>query len=276
MKKHQPYTIIGRKKEASLIESCLNMDRNILIEGPVGVGKTYLVSVLCKKLNKNVFRVDGDSRYTEQKLIGYFDPPLVLKRGYKDDVFVYGPLLEAMREGAILFINELNRMPEGIQNILLPAIDEKLIYIPRLGTIRAKEGFSLIATMNPREFVATSHISEAVLDRFECIFLDYQSEDEEKQILRSQIATTPVNEELLEWAIQAVRKTRSNSNIKRGASIRAAISAYNIALERGASWEAFCEACEIAIMNRIEFSVEAFEGESKEVLKEILEDTKKK
>lgn len=275
MKQSKPHKIIGREKEASLIESCLRIDKNILIEGPVGIGKTYLASVICEKLNRKVYRVDGDSRYTEQKLVGYFDPPLVLKKGYKKDVFVHGPLLEAMQEGAILFINELNRMPEGIQNILLPAIDEKLLHVPRLGTVQAKEGFSLIATMNPREFVATSHISEAVLDRFECIFLDYQSEAEEKLILRSKIEDS-VNEALLDWSIRAVRKTRENPNMKRGASIRAAMSIYTIALERGGSWEAFCEACEIALMNRIELSVEAFEGETKSILNEILEAAKKK
>src|SRR5271154_2494238 len=87
-----------------------------------------------------------------------------------------------MRQGAILFINELNRMPEAVQNILLPPIDEGLVQIPQLGEVRAKDGFLVIATQNPREFVATSHLSEALMDRMEWVRLDYQSFNEEREI----------------------------------------------------------------------------------------------
>ncbi|MFX4377283.1 AAA family ATPase, partial [Acinetobacter baumannii] len=88
----------------------------------------------------------------EHKLTGWFDPPTVLKKGYGKDSYFDGPLAEAMRKGAILFVNELNRLPEGEQNVLLPALDEKRLEIPRIGELAAKEGFTVIATQNPREF----------------------------------------------------------------------------------------------------------------------------
>ncbi|MCX7039459.1 MAG: MoxR family ATPase, partial [Spirochaetes bacterium] len=104
---------------------------HLLLEGPVGVGKTTVALAVCRHLGRETVRVDGDERYTENKMTGWFDPPLVLKVGYGEESFFPGPLVRAMREGAVLFINELNRMPESVQNVLLPALDEHLLILPR-------------------------------------------------------------------------------------------------------------------------------------------------
>src|SRR5258708_7541181 len=159
------FALVGRQTELGQLEACLRAQRNVLLEGPVGVGKTHLALAVTARLGRPVFRIDGDGRYSEQKLSGWFDPPTVIKKGFSEDAFVPGPLVEAMRSGGILFINELNRLPEGVQNVLLPAIDERVIVVPRLGQIPAKNGFLVVATQNPKEFVATSHLSEAILDR---------------------------------------------------------------------------------------------------------------
>ncbi|MFW5724164.1 MAG: AAA family ATPase, partial [Halochromatium sp.] len=84
-----------------------------------GVGKSVLAEALAEHLGRELFRVDGDERYTEQKMIGWFDPALVIKEGYRPEHFIEGPLLGAMRTGGILFVNEINRMPESVQNVLL-------------------------------------------------------------------------------------------------------------------------------------------------------------
>ena len=116
---------------------------------------------------RRTIRVDGDDRFSESRLAGWFDPPLVLRLGYGKDAFVAGPLVRAMREGSVLFLNELNRLPEAAQNLLLPALDEGLVEVPHLGEVRAAEGFQVVATQNPAEYVATGHLSEALRDRFE-------------------------------------------------------------------------------------------------------------
>ena len=128
-------------------------------------------------------RVDGDDRFTESRLAGWFDPPLVLRLGYHEEAFVSGPLLRAMREGRVLFLNELNRLPEAAQNLLLPALDEGVVQVPHLGEVRAVEGFQVVATQNPAEYVATGHLSEAIRDRFEHLELGYQSAAEEEPIV---------------------------------------------------------------------------------------------
>ncbi|MDR3605908.1 MAG: MoxR family ATPase [Oligoflexia bacterium] len=253
--------IVGREKELLGVRACLSAGRNVLIEGPVGIGKTHLALAVARALGRPVFRVDGDNRYTEQKLSGWFDPPSVIKTGFNAESFFAGPLVEAMRAGGILFINELNRLPEGVQNVLLPAIDEGMIIVPRLGEIRAKEGFLVIATQNPKEFVATSHLSEAILDRFELIVLDYQSETEELRIVLDQLGDSSAPAQALSLAaVRIARITRNHPRVRRGASVRAALSIAKIGsvlLASGKSLqEAFAEAVLLALPTRIEIERE--------------------
>lgn len=276
---HKDYGLVGRDSEVESLVHCVRAGKHVLLEGPVGVGKTFLVSAVADLLGKEVVRVDGDSRYTEQKLTGWFDPPTVLKKGYGKDAYFDGPLAQAMRAGSLLFVNEMNRMPEGVQNVLLPALDERRLEIPRIGLLQAKEGFALIATQNPREFVATSHLSEALLDRFELITLGYQSEQDERDILKGATSfkeKAKGDTELLEWSLQLVRATRSSPLFKRGASIRAAISLYDIAQSMGGGWETFLRAALIALPTRVELSEEGIEQGFKNAIESLAEQAKKK
>lgn len=253
--------LFGRTDELAQVRACLKAQRNVLLEGPVGVGKTHLALAVTQELGLPVFRIDGDSRYSEQKLSGWFDPPTVIKKGFGKDAFIPGPLVQAMQEGGILFINELNRLPEGVQNILLPAIDERMILVPRLGEIRAKEGFLVIATQNPKEFVATSHLSEAILDRFELVVLDYQTEEEETSIVSDRIQPKGSDEKSLALAaVRIARMTREHPKIRRGASVRAALSVAEIGavfMRQGESLEdSFLKAVILALPTRIEMEHE--------------------
>jgi MoxR-like ATPase len=258
--------LVGRGQEISKIRACLEAKRNVLLEGPVGVGKTHLALAVTQDLGIPVFRVDGDNRYSEQKLAGWFDPPTVIKKGFSSEAFMPGPLVEAMRKGGVLFINELNRLPEGVQNILLPAIDERIIIVPRLGEIRAAPGFLVIATQNPKEFVATSHLSEAILDRFELVVLDYQDEAEEVSIVKERLELQGKLQEkavlLPLAAVRLARYTRMHPRVKRGASVRAALSVGEIACVLMKSQnqdlrEAFLTAALMALPTRIEIEREA-------------------
>lgn len=243
----QKNKIVGRKKEWEALKKAISLNRNILIEGPVGVGKTFLVREVLKVMGRDFERVDGDTRYTESKLTGWFDPPLVLKKGYVADCFIDGPLVSAMREGKVLFINELNRMPEAVQNILLPAMDERHITIPKLGKVDAKPGFLVVATQNPREFTATNAVSEALLDRFEMLTLSYQSREEELEIASTQ-NERKISADKLERIVDIVRATRNHPAVKRGASIRAALAIATLVMG-GMELE---EACLMALPSRIE------------------------
>lgn len=242
----------------------LRLKRNLLIEGPVGVGKTFLVLEALKELGLEHERVDGDTRYTEQKLTGWYDPPLVLAKGYSEETFVAGPLIQAMRKGTVLFINELNRLPEAVQNILLPAMDERQVVVPKMGTVKAEPGFLVIATQNPREFTATHALSEALLDRFEMLWLDYQSYEEELKILKDSQPSwkgkiTP------ERILDLVRATRSHQALKRGASIRAGLALADL-LSGGMSLR---DAALLALPSRIELL--SSEDNVRDIILELLE-----
>ena len=220
--------IVGRTPETEALFACLDAGRHVLLEGPVGVGKTVLASAVSHALGRGMVRVDGDGRYTEAKLVGSFDPPAVLATGYRPESFLPGPLVRAMRDGAVLFVNELNRMPEGVQNVLLPAMDEGHLHVPNLGDVRAATGFAVIATQNPAEFVATGALSEALLDRFELVRLDHQSEEDERAIVTKDARTAP-SVEIVAQAVALVRATRDDPRIRRGASVRAAVAIADIA-----------------------------------------------
>jgi magnesium chelatase subunit D len=223
----EQHGIVGREEELALALAVLESGRHLLLEGPVGVGKTTIALAVCQHLGRHTVRVDGDDRYSEAKLTGWFDPPLVLSAGYGEESFNAGPLVEAMRAGAVLFINELNRMPETVQNVLLPALDERRIGVPHLGEVHAAPGFQVIATQNPVEYVATGHLSEALRDRFEHLSLVYQAKDEEMAIVAAESGLDePV---LIDMAVRLARATRDHPRIRKGASVRAAIATVQIA-----------------------------------------------
>lgn len=263
--------LIGRATEKKLIETMIRGGKHILLEGPVGVGKTTLALHIASELGRGVVRIDGDGRFTEQKLVGSFDPKLVMEQGFVRESFLPGPLFEAMTEGKLLLINELNRMPEMVQNVLLPALDEGLIQVPYLGEIRAKPGFLLVATQNPREFVATSPLSEALLDRLEWVGIEPMSEAEELAIVTAQVQTAgrAVDPSSVLRAVTLVRLTRTHPKIRRGASIRAAISLAQLSDAKDA--EGFWATAKSVLANRMELMAGKFGQQSfSKLLDELL------
>jgi len=268
--------IVGRARELELALAVLGSGRHLLLEGPVGVGKTTVALAVCDHLERKTIRIDGDERYTESKLTGWFDPPLVLKSGYGEGSFFPGPLVQAMREGAVLFINELNRMPESVQNVLLPVLDERFLILPRIGEVSARDGFQVIATQNPVEYIATGHLSEALKDRFEHIPLRPQDEGEEIQIVRRD--TGSGDEELIRTAVAIVRMTRSHPRFRKGASVRAAASIVSIAERLAAGGGPPAEALRAAALTALAARVELRDEEDADLgaaLDEILASVKK-
>jgi MoxR-like ATPase len=264
--------IVGRADELSMALAVLLCGRHLLLEGPVGVGKTTVALAVCAHIGRGVVRVDGDDRYSESKLTGWFDPPLVLAKGYCDDTFFAGPLVQAMREGSVLFINELNRMPEAVQNVLLPALDEGLLIVPRIGEVRAAPGFQVVATQNPVEYIATGHLSEALRDRFEHVGLDYQDVDEETEIVRRETGCDDLA--LIDATVALTRATRSDPRFRKGASVRAAIAMVALAVRTGGD-DALRRAAGAALPTRVELR-DATDSPLPDVLDALVEDTRKK
>ena len=66
------HKIVGRKDEITLSLLAAKAGKHILLEGAVGVGKTTIALAVASHLERSFIRIDGDERYTEQKLSGWF------------------------------------------------------------------------------------------------------------------------------------------------------------------------------------------------------------
>jgi MoxR-like ATPase len=267
----EKYNIVGRMVELKKCLAAKLANRHILLEGDVGVGKTTLAHALASYFTQNLERVDGDERYSSAKLVGHFDPPMVIEMGYSWDSFHTGPLTKAMQQGSILFLNELNRMPEGTQNVLLAAMDEGTIMIPKLGEVKAKEGFFIISAMNPAELVATTPLSEALRDRFIWIRLQYQPEEEEENIVR--VRTGIKDDKIIKIAVKIVRQTRDWPDLRRGSSIRGAIDLASIIrfLETN-DMDSWIDSSIMALATKVELE-DGVESQIEDVIKNIVVNT---
>jgi MoxR-like ATPase len=176
--------LVGRRRELELVLAALEADRHVLIEGPPGTGKSTLLRAVADELGVGFEFVEGNAELTPARLVGHFDPARVLAEGYDPDVFVDGPLVTAMRDGALLYVEELNRVPEETVNLLITVMSEHELHVPRLGRIPATSGFRLVAAMNPFDAVGTARISSAVYDRVCRLSVSYQTADEEAAIVR--------------------------------------------------------------------------------------------
>src|SRR5690606_23713292 len=134
----------------------------------------------------------------------------VLREDYSEENFVPGPLIEAMREGGFLYIEELNRAPEDTMNTLLMAMGDRAITVPRAGRVVAKPTFRVIASMNPFDNVGTARLSQSVHDRLNRVVVTYQDAEAEERIVRLRAGFGAEGEETLEERIvsDAVAVTR--------------------------------------------------------------------
>jgi MoxR-like ATPase len=226
--------VVGRTRESDVVLAALATRRHVLLEGPPGTGKSTLLRAVAAELGSELFLVEGNAELTPARLVGAFDPAQVLSTGYTEAAFVDGPMLAAMRSGGLLYVEEINRVPEETLNVLITAMSEREANVPRLGRIVAAPGFTVVAAMNPFDAVGTARISGAVYDRTCRVTMGYQSAEEEVGITRREVEALfdalgrsgtqqHTNEERLQRVVEIVRATRSHPDIRQGASVRAAI-----------------------------------------------------
>ena len=264
--------IIGRTEELRQIIIGNSVGKNILLEGDVGTGKTTLAKAVSSYFTSNFYRVDCSEELLPHNLVGYFDPPLVIAKGYVEDSYRYGPLALAMMNGGCLFINEINRMPENTQNSLLTALDEGILEIPKLKTITAHDDFFVITTQNPAAHVGVTVLGEALKDRFIWINLTYQNPEEEILIIKQEANLNDSdNNKIATISQQIVQITRGNTAIRRGSSIRGAIDLTTLMnqYENTNSSKNWVEAAVMALYNKIELE-DGLTQSKKEIITNIV------
>jgi MoxR-like ATPase len=225
--------IVGRQDELELVVATVAAGRDLLLEGPPGTSKSTLLRVVAEEWGIPLVFVEANADLTPAKLIGHHDPARVLREDYRPENFVDGPLVDAMRRGGFLYIEELNRAPEDTVNALLTSMAEREVAVPRVGRIAAAPTFRVVATMNPFDNVGTYRLSTSIHDRFCRLSLSYQDEGDEQAIVRLRAfpGAESVPEALVADAVSLTRATRSHPDIRQGSSVRGAIDLALIASE---------------------------------------------
>lgn len=231
------HQVVGRRRELELVVAALAAGRHVLVEGPPGTGKSTLLRAVARQLGREFVFVEGNAELTPARLLGHFDPAQVLAEGYAPHVFVDGPLITALRDGALLYVEEINRVPEETLNVLITVMSENELHVPRLGRVGAAAGFHLVAAMNPFDAVGTARISSAIYDRVCRLAMGYQSGDEEAAIVAreaAEVVATGATPEWLRNVVTVVRATRSHNDVRIGSSVRGAVDVAKLAVTLGA------------------------------------------
>jgi MoxR-like ATPase len=220
-------SVVGRKRELELVVAALHGGRHVLLEGPPGTGKSTLLRSVAEAMGVGFAFVEGNAELTPARLVGHFDPARVLTDGYSADVFVDGPLVSALRDGSLLYVEEINRIPEETLNVLITVMSEGEITVPRLGTVKSSAGFRLVAAMNPFDAVGTARISSAVYDRVCRIAMTYQHAEDEIEIVQRELhqrnSAISVPSDWVAQVVEMVRRTRNHADLRFGSSVRGAI-----------------------------------------------------
>ena len=275
--------IVGRERELELTLAAVAAGRDILLEGPPGTSKTTMLTAITQEWGIPLLFVEGNADLTPAKLVGHHNPARVLKEDYSADNFVAGPLVEAMREGGFLYIEEFNRAPEDTLNTLLTAMADRSIAVPRVGRIAARPTFRVIASMNPYDNVGTTRLSTSVHDRLNRLAVDYQDAPSEEAIVRLRTgAHGAVGDRLVVDAVAVTRATRTHPDVRQGSSVRGAIDLVLVAMKlaelrdlRSPEQEGYAQlvldAMIVSLSGRIHLD-EAIETTPERVLREIWED----
>ena len=188
----------------------------IFVTGLSGNGKTMNVSQACAAANRECIRVNITIETDEDDLLGGYR----LQDG--QTVWQDGPVIEAMKRGALLLLDEIDLASNKIM-CLQPILEGNGVFLKKINQfVKPAKGFNVIATANTKgrgsddgKFIGTNILNEAFLERFPItIEQAYPSNKIEEKILLNVMSdkklTSTVDSEfassLVTWA-DIIRKT---------------------------------------------------------------------
>ncbi len=221
LKEEVQQVIVGQEDVLDLLLISIFSGGHSLLIGVPGLAKTLMINTLSKALGLAFNRIQFTPDLMPSDIVGA--EILDEKRNFK---FIKGPVF-----GNIILADEINRTPPKTQSALLEAMQEKAVTVAGK-TYSLDEPYFVLATQNPIEQEGTYPLPEAQLDRFMfSINLSYPSKDEEMEVVRSTtvdnhvkieplftsedilayqslIRKIPVPDNVLDYAVDLVRKTR--------------------------------------------------------------------
>ncbi|MPZ65334.1 MAG: AAA domain-containing protein [Pseudonocardiaceae bacterium] len=198
----------------------MSLQRPLLLEGEVGVGKTEIAKVLASVFDRELIRlqcyegIDTNQAlyewdYARQLLhIRALSEHDVSDEGTVDKLFgpkflLERPLLRAIRAGdqAVLLIDEVDRSDDEFEAFLLEVLSDFQISIPEVGTVQAQRPPLVILTSN-----RTRELHDALKRRCMYHWIDYPAPDREVEIVT--VRAPGVSEALARKVVAAVTRLR--------------------------------------------------------------------
>ncbi len=220
-----PVILKGQYRRAyDLLRDSIDASVTPCLVGPPGVGKSLLARKVAEDTGRGFYEVFFDENMTPSRLIGAFDPALVVRRGRTVESFEPGPLMRSMVEGGLFVAHELNRATEFCQNSLIAPLEERHYHLYPFGMIKAHDSFAFVATQNPIETSGTYRLSRVLVDRIGVwIRLTYPDKETEIEILRVNAPAYNLSEQVMYKIYEIVNDTRQIQELEIPASPRAGI-----------------------------------------------------
>jgi gas vesicle protein GvpN len=209
---------------------------SVHLRGPAGTGKTTLALHLADLLGRPMMLLFGDdefktsdlignqSGYTRKKVVDNFIHSVVKVEDELRQNWVDSRLTLACREGFTLVYDEFNRSRPEVNNVLLSALEEKLLVLPpnnnRSEYIRVSPQFRAIFTSNPEEYCGVHDTQDALLDRLITINMPEPDELTQQEIA---VHKTGIDRESALLIVQLVKAFRSRTGADKASGLRACL-----------------------------------------------------
>jgi MoxR-like ATPase len=171
--------IVGQRHLTDSLMIGLLANGHILLEGVPGLAKTLAIKSLASVIDARFSRIQFTPDLLPADLIG----TMIYSQKKEEFIVKKGPVF-----ANFILADEINRSPAKVQSALLEAMQERQVTIGE-HTYKLDEPFLVLATQNPIEQEGTYPLPEAQVDRFMMkVLIDYPTMDEEKMIVRENLA----------------------------------------------------------------------------------------
>lgn len=168
--------------EASVFRAAYEQKVPLMLKGPTGCGKSRFVEFMAVRLERPLIQVSCHDETSAADLIGRF----LLKGG--ETVWQDGPVTRSVREGAILYLDEIAEAREDVIVILHSLSDHRReLYVDRTGEIlRAPDPFMMVVSFNPGYQRSLKELKPSTRQRFVALDFKIPSEEIESGIVASE------------------------------------------------------------------------------------------